>query len=320
VTVPRRLLTIVDPVKPPGQTYAEPVAAAARRLVDTAIEVRPDLTRLAVLWAESDALWIDWCVEHAVTASRLNEGRRKPLFIRVHAFELLEGAFAADIAWENVTALVAVSEDTLALTIQQVPNLRDRTQTHVIPNGIDTELFRPHDTFDPLKIAWVGVLAPKKNPFLALHVLAALRTMGTHHSLFVAGAEANARAVRHAHYLVDRLCLRDRVTFCGHVEDMAAWYRDKGVLLSTSLYESFGLAIGEAGAAGLAPVVFDFPNARALWPEQFIVTTIPEACTAILDARRNGARAYVLERYPLSRQIDKIYSLLRKQLQFTERV
>lgn len=315
--VPLRLLTIVDPVKPLGQTYAEPVATAARRLFDTTIDVRPDLTRLAVLWAESDALWIDWCVEHAVIASRLNEGRRKPLFIRVHAFELLEGAFAADIAWENVTALVAVSEDTLALALQQVPDLRDRTHAHVIPNGIDTDLYRPDDTFDPLKIAWVGVLAPKKNPFLALHVLAALRGMGTHHSLFIAGAETNARAVRHAQYLVDRLCLRDRVTFCGHVGDMAAWYKDKGVLLSTSLYESFGLAIGEAAAAGLAPVIFDFPNARALWPEHLIVTSIPEACTAILEARRNAARAFVLERYPLSRQIDQIYSLLQRELQVT---
>ena len=66
--------------------------------------------------------------------------------------------------------------------------------------------------------------------------------------------------------LIPALGLNGMIQFDGIVTDMPAWYSDKGVLLSTSMYESFGMNIGEAMAVGAFPVIHDFPGADLLWP------------------------------------------------------
>ena len=69
---------------------------------------------------------------------------------------------------------------------------------------------------------------------------------------------------------------------------MPGWYADKGVLLSTSMYESFGLNIGEAMAVGAFPVVHDFPGADRLWPEECLFASIDDA-VALIRSSSAGA-------------------------------
>lgn len=307
----RERLFIIDPVKPPGQSYAEPVALAAQLDFQPELIVRPPVEAIAALYERADALWIDWAVEHAVLASNLNKGGRKKLWVRLHAFEVLEGRFVSSIRWQNVTGLVAVSKEVVALAERHVPYLTASTNVYVIPNGVDCNRFQPSSFFDPTHLAWVGEITPKKMPVVAVHVLAALRGG---HRLSMAGAPTSDRTLRHLRHTISALGLRDYVRLDGHVTDMPAWFQDKGVLLSTSLYESFGFAIGEAAAAGLCPIIFDFPNASSLWPEDWIVHTIPAACAAVRNAKPGIARKYVVEHYQLHNQIARIAEVLQMTL------
>ena len=305
----RPTLCVIDPVKPAGQTYANPILSAARPQFEPFLEMRPRLDDLAGLYDRADALWIDWATEHAVLASQLNAGHRKPLWIHLHAFEVLEGRFCRDIAWSNVSGLVAVSRDVLRLAEEQAPNLND-TRRHVISNGVDCSRFYPTGMNDPYHLSWVGEITPKKNPHIVVHLLHALRQNGAPYRLSMAGAFVSDRSLQHVRHLVQQFGLEAVVSINGHVADMASWFRDKGVLVSTSLYESFGLAIGEAAASGAAPVIFDFPNATDLWPREWIVSGFLEACEAVLRARPGAARAYVLARYSLDRMEDGIRRVL----------
>lgn len=304
------IFTIVDPVKPPDQTYAKPVEQAAKDRFVVQYLIRPTKEQLVRAWNISEVMWIDWCVEEAVFASRLNRHRNKTLIIRVHAFEVLEGNFASDVEWQNVTALIAVSDEVLELLTEQVPDLADKTKTYVVTNGIDVDRFFPSPQFDAKQLAWVGVLAPKKNPFFALHLLHELHREDKTYQLHIAGEETNLRTVRHLRHLARSLKLEESVHLYGHVVEMPLWYQDKGVLVSTSLYESFGLAIGEAAAAGLLPVIFQFPNASAIWAKEFLVSTLQEAVIAVRSATQSKARDFVVARYPLSAQIDAFRDLL----------
>lgn len=306
----RPTLAIIDPVKPPAQTYAGPVMLAASNRYDLTFLNRTDLGSALDVAAASDAIWVDWGVDIAVTLSRWNERHQKPLFIRLHAFELLEGRSVPDIAWSNVAAVVCVSEEIATLLRQAVATIDAMTNVCIIPNGVCATKFAPDPLFDPFQLAWVGVLSPKKNPFFAIHVLSALVETDTRYQLSMAGEAESPRTVRHLHFLIEKLELWDHVTLNGFVTDMPNWYRNKGVLLSTSLYESFGLAIAEAAMAGLRPVVFDFPNASSLWPASMLVKTIPEAVAAIRSARQSEFRAFVEERYPVSGQISAIAHVL----------
>lgn len=298
------LLTIIDPVKPPGQTYAGPVMDAARERFEIRFLCRPTKTEALDAAEISEVIWVDWCVDVAATLSEWNANVRKPLYIRVHAFEVLEGSAAPAVTWQNVTAVICVSSDIARLLRTQVPGIDRATRVEVIPNGVCARQYKPSADFNPKHIAWVGVLAPKKNPFLALHVLHGLVQVDRQFRLSIAGAAENPRTVQHLHFLVERLGLRAHVEVDGHIHDMARWLGDKGVLLSTSLYESFGFAIAEAAAAGLRPVVFDFPNADAIWPPGMLVSTIGHAISAVRSARQNEFREWVCQTYPLERQVN----------------
>ena len=91
---------------------------------------------------------------------------------------------------------------------------------------------------------------------------------------------------------------------------MPEWYADKGVVLSTSMYESFGMSIGEAMAVGAFPVVHDFPGANLLWPRDCLFASIDQAIALIRSARIGLFRAWVAERYGLDRQIAAVLRLL----------
>jgi hypothetical protein len=100
------------------------------------------------------------------------------------------------------------------------------------------------------------------------------------------------------------------VHFDGHVVDMPGWYSDKGVLLSTSMYESFGMAIGEAMAVGAFPVVHGFPGADRLWPAECVFASVDHAVALIQAARPGLYREWVADRYGLDRQIDQVLTML----------
>jgi len=100
------------------------------------------------------------------------------------------------------------------------------------------------------------------------------------------------------------------VTFDGAVADMPAWYADKGVLLSTSMYESFGMNIGEAMAVGAFPVVHAFPGADRIWPEECLFASIEDAVALIRSGRPALYRGWVADRYGLDRQATAILGVL----------
>lgn len=308
----KKRLLIIDPVKSEKQSYIQPVIDAFKDTFEVATLYQPTSEKVKNIWNYFDLIWVDWCTELAVLASQLNEGKDKELFIRVHAFEVLEGDFAKNIKWGNVNGLVAVSKDVLRLLSNQVQNVKNRTEVYIIPNGIDKNVFAPNKNFDPMKIIWVGVMSPKKNPFVSLHLLKQLLSINERYELHVAGEVSNLRCFQHFNYLTDSLGLKDHVRYYNHILGIRDWYEGKGILVSTSLYESFGYAIAESLACGLDAVVFDFPNARELWPESIIVKTMDEALFKIQHPKFLRYSEYVQERYPLAKQINDFKEIINK--------
>ena len=82
------------------------------------------------------------------------------------------------------------------------------------------------------------------------------------------------------------------------------------MLLSTSMYESFGLNIGEAMACGAFPVVHDFPGADALWPPECLYADIDHAVALIRSGQPGLYRDWVIERYGLDRQVRDVLDVL----------
>jgi len=305
--LPRLLLA--DRVKGRADSFLAPLLPALARQYETRFISAGPGEELgdAIDWA--DIVWLEWCWDHAVWATRSGRLRGKPCVLRLHSIEALQTDLPSRVEWTQVDRLITVSEDIADVLRSTVPAIRERVRVAVIPNGIDMDRFVPGRP-DRHAVAWVGHLEPKKNPMLLLQIAHRLHQVSPTHVVHVAGAFTDLRTARYLQAMMASLGLGGVVHFDGHVADMPSWYADKGVLLSTSMYESFGMNIGEAMAAGAFPVIHAFPGAELLWPAECLFAGIDDAVAQILSARPNLYRGWVDERYSLGRQQEAVLGLL----------
>jgi len=309
----RPLLIILDPVKAPGTSFVRPLLRALEAHYRVRLHEHAAADLVAPALAEADILWIDWATEHAVCASELNRTARRPLLVRLHSYEALDTDCVERIDWTGVSVCVAVSRTILDIARGRSARMT-QCRVQVIENGIDLERFRPEWSRlcnpSDIRIAWVGDLAPKKDPALALRILADYLRSGRTATLHFAGPWKSLRVRLHLQDLVTRLNLHDVVHFAGNVDDMPGWLADKDVLLSTSMFESFGYAIGEALAAGLDAVILSYPGAEHAWPADVLVNTSAEAVERLGRVQKFRWIGYVSRRYTLAAQAERMLSEL----------
>jgi glycosyltransferase involved in cell wall biosynthesis len=297
-------LLLADRVKGRNDTFLAPLIPALERHYDLrfiSAGPGPELAE-AINWA--DIVWLEWCWDHAVWATTSDCLTGKHCVVRLHSIEALQTDFPRKMDWSRVDRLITVGEDIAAILVTD-----HHLQPDVIPNGIDMDRFAPGRGNRHL-VAWVGHLEPKKNPMLLLQIAHTLHRADPRYVVHVAGAFTDLRTARYLKRLMGSLGLGGVVRFDDEIADMPTWYADKGVLLSTSMYESFGLNIGEAMAVGAFPVVHDFPGADRLWPEECLFASIDQAVALIRSSRPRLYREWVGDRYGLERQQQAVLRLL----------
>jgi glycosyltransferase involved in cell wall biosynthesis len=302
-------LLLADRIKRREDSFLAPLLPALERFFDVRFIAAGPGDELAAAIGWADIVWLEWCWDHAVWATRHALPPGKPCIVRLHSIEALQTHYPAQMDWTRVTRLVTVAEDITEVLLSRFPVVRGAVPVEVIPNGIDMDRFRA-GTPDRFRVGWVGHLEPKKNPMLLMQIAHQVVRHDPRYSFHVAGAFTDTRTARYLKRMQASLGLAGVVRFDGHVADMPAWYADKGALLSTSLYESFGMSIGEAMAVGAFPVVHGFPGADALWPAECLFASVAEAVALIRSGRPGVYRDWVAERYGLERQVDRVLGLL----------
>lgn len=135
----------------------------------------------------------------------------------------------------------------------------DPKKLHVVPNGVNTDLFSPQGptareryafASDDRVVLFVGVLNPRKRPDLLIE---ALQRLPSTWKLLIAGRGPMEKQLRR---LAERLGVAGRVRFGGYVPypELPAIYRAADVLALPSEYEGFPKVVVEALACGV-PVV-----------------------------------------------------------------
>lgn len=307
--MPLPRLLLADRVKGAQDSFLRPLLPALQRHFAVQFVSLPPGQALAEAIANADIVWLEWCWDHAVWASTSGVLAGRPCVLRLHSIEALQTDFPARVDWRQVHRVVVVGGDIADLLAARFPSLVATVPLVHIPNGIDLARFAPGAP-DRFRVGWVGHVEPKKNPALLLQIAHRLRHCDPRYTVRAAGAFTDLRTLRYLQQVMPALELGDALQFEGPVTDMPAWYADKGVLLSTSLYESFGMAIGEAMAAGAFPVVHRFPGADRLWPPECLFASIDEAVALIRSARPGLYCDWVAERYALERQEAAVLDML----------
>ncbi|WBB71770.1 glycosyltransferase [Micromonospora sp. WMMD1128] len=247
-----------------------------------------------VEWA--DVVFVDWCAALAVLFSLLDPGSTR-VIVRLHSFE----AFAVWphlVDFSRVDDLIFVSDHLRDLTVAAVPAVTAAgTRLHVISNAMDLRAFgRPKDDEARFTLGLVGIKAVAKDPRWAVEVLRHLRAHDERYRLLLFGRDLDADASPDSRrywdgFLADIAELEPAgaVVRVGQVDDVPAALSRVGVILSSSVRESFHCGLVEGAASGAVPVVRDWPffagrpaSARSLFPADWVVDGPAEAAERIL--------------------------------------
>jgi glycosyltransferase involved in cell wall biosynthesis len=154
--------------------------------------------------------------------------------------------------------VIAISDQIASELVAAYGIARERIA--IVGNGVDCTEFRPDDASKgrtPLRVLYVGRLAPRKNVELLVRAAALceapmqLRIVGT------GPEQARVQALAHS------LGISNRTAFPGFRKgaDLLAEYQWADVLVMPSAYEGVPLVALEAKAAGLPIIAADFPGA-----------------------------------------------------------
>ena len=275
----------------------------------------PESVAAAMSWADDasqDAVWFEFCWPPfpAMIAATNFAGRR--VIVRVHRIEATETPHVANTPWEKVDDVIVVSPDMAQRVLSAAPEIAVTTRLHLVSNGVDTERYAPPTEWNPFRIGWCGLMTLRKNPTLALMVLAQLRETDARYYMSMCGMGGEPLAHETFVHLAKRLGVQAAIRWEGRVsqDDMPAWHAANGVLLHTSLHEGLSYAILEAAASGCDLAVFDHPGAAACWPAPILFGTVNEAVAMIGAANPGRWRAHVCANFSLERQIAAVSAML----------
>ena len=271
----------------------------------------------ALAWTDDtsrDAVWFEFCWPPfpALIGAIDFAGRR--VMVRVHRIEATETSHVAGTPWEKVDDVIVVSPDMEQRVLTAAPEIAVTTRLHLVCNGVDTERYKPATKWSPFRIGWCGLMTLRKNPTLALQILAQLHEADEQYFLSVCGMGGEPLAHETFVHLAKRLGLLGLIRWEGRVgqDDMPAWHAANGVLLHTSLHEGLSYAVLEAAASGCDLAVLDHPGAAACWPASILFGTTDEAVTMIGTARPGRWREYVCGRYSVEQQVQAVATLLNR--------
>lgn len=155
--------------------------------------------------------------------------------------------------WRGATPVIAKCADEITM-IQRV----DRAVRPVyIPNGVDLSHFRPGAPIaddGPLRVVCVGRLIERKGQHHLIAAIRRLKDLGLDVRAALVGTGDSEAAYRKQ---AQELQVSDRVEFVGYVarEEIPAAYAAAHVFALPSFNEGMSVALLEAMACGLAPVV-----------------------------------------------------------------
>lgn len=187
------------------------------------------------------------------------------------------------------------------------------TVDEVIGNGVDCDVWRPHDDLQPGGAVWLGRLVPEKAPHLAIDAARA------------AGMELDLAGPLHDRRYHDREIaprLGDDVRYAGHLapEDCARLVAGAEVCIVTPVWaEPFGFVVAESLACGTPVAAFASGAIPELVDDRVgrmaPVGDVPKLAAAILEARdldRDACRRHALARFSLDTMVDRYAEVFRR--------
>jgi glycosyltransferase involved in cell wall biosynthesis len=251
----------------------------------------------------NDVVFFEWASGLLAAASHMPKACG--IVTRLHRYEMYQ--WAQRINWDAVDRLIVVSEAKLREFSEAFP--QQAYKAVVIPEAVSVDRFRPATKRFNGDIGILGHMKPRKRVYELVLTFHELTEHSPDFHLHIGGGRAPGFEEYHevVTQLVDRLGLRDKVTFYGHIQKPEEWYPLIDILVSNGYSEGLQVSPMEAMATGCYCLSHHWDGAEELLPagQLFYGNTrlkdLVLAYAAMPDlekeAARSRMRALVCERF-----------------------
>ncbi len=163
-----------------------------------------------------------------------------------------------------VSGILANSEETKKCILQRNPDLFDADRIRVIYNGIDIDEFnkQPSQTLierkdEKIILGNAARLSHQKGHEMLFDIAAILKEKNIDFHLYLAGEGEKEVQLKK---LVEKLELKNNITFLGFVKNIKSFMQGIDVFLLTSEWEGFGYVLAEAMACRKPSVAFNISS------------------------------------------------------------
>jgi tetratricopeptide (TPR) repeat protein len=223
------------------------------------------------------------------------------------------GDWVRQVRWENVDIVVQVGSSAVEEALAEyVPDIRNRTRLVVVPYAVNLDRYPLRQRPSGKNVACLGRLSVEANLGFLIQCMQKLSYMDSGYHLFLAGEFETPLLDQYVHYMVRTLGLSNAVSFEPYPDDVNAWLSDKQYVVSSGIGEGQVETVLAAMAAGLKPIVHNFPAAGRLLPSECLFNISEEFCRRALaaDYESGRYRRFVEERYPVQAQLKQINGIL----------
>lgn len=251
------------------------------------------------LLSKADVVFCEWGLGNAVWYSK-NISQKQRLVVRVHSQELRRD-YLTQIRHENVDEYIFVGElvRQAAIVSHGVP----AEKSSVVPNAVDTELLDHSKTADArFNLGMVGIVPQTKRLDFALDILEEARRHDGRFRLFIKGKEpqdyswlmkipAELEYYTRQYDRIEKLNSEAPgvVVFDPYDDDMAAWYKKIGSVISVSDFESFHLTLADGAASGSQPYSLLWPGADLIYPQRWLYASTDEIANDLVETAIDGS-------------------------------
>ena len=251
------------------------------------------------LLEDADTVFCEWSLGNlAWYSTHLKPGQK--LVTRFHSQELFTD-YPRSVNFKKIDKVIFVSELIRGMAIQKFGIPEEKTM--VIPNSVDTrKLDLPKSDDSQFVLGFVGMVPQMKRFDLVLDLLEKLRAIDSRFTLRVKGkrpedypwmaAREEEMAFYEAQYarIEESDLLRGAVVFDPQGDNMAQWYQEIGVAVSTSDFESFHFTLADGAASRALPVGLAWPGAEWLYPNEWLHADTASAAQYVISQVQDQAK------------------------------
>jgi len=264
---------------------------------------------------DADVIWLEWadgdCLKLLLDSFyREKYLRKKKTILRIHRYELFNPSILNLIGKIDpmvIDHLVFVSHYVRQIGISHFPWMEKGV---VIPNLIDVDKFpfnKDHLPMPGYDLLFLGRISYVKNLPLMLNMFNELLKIDSNYRLNLVGNIHEPELIYYLDNYIDKAKLTGKINIHGHIENelLPDFIKGMSYIVSSSIFESTGIGILEGMATGLRPVIFNFPGAEYLFPEQWLYIDRQKFVDIILRGgmQPKMCREFVLQNYSVQRKI-----------------